>query len=105
MAKKMKIRAFSQDNGEAIVKALMFHPMETGLRKDKETGKTIPAHHITEVQVEHNGKKIITCLWGTAVSKNPYLSFDLKGAKPGDEVKVSWVDNLGKSETGGTKIR
>ena len=104
MAKKMKIRAFSGDNGIAIVKALMFHPMETGLRKDKDTGKTIPAHHITEVQVEHNGTKIITCLWGPTVSKNPFLSFDLKGAKPGDSVKVSWVDNLGKTESGEAKI-
>jgi sulfur-oxidizing protein SoxZ len=105
MPRKMKIRAFSRDNGTAIVKALMFHPMETGLRKDKETGKTIPAHHITEVQVEHNGKHVITCLWGTAVSKNPFLSFDLKDAKQGDSVKVSWVDNLGKSASGETKIR
>lgn len=99
MSKKIKLRAFSGDNGIATVKAILFHPMETGLRKDKDTGKTIPAHHITEVQVEHNGKNVMTCLWGPGVSKNPFLSFDLKDSKAGDMIKVSWVDNKGDTST------
>ena len=105
MAKKMKIRAFSGDDDIATVKVLIYHPMETGLRKDKATGDTIPAHYIKEVQVEHNGTEVITCLWGGGVSKNPYLSFDLKGAKSGDTLKVSWVDNRGGSDSGESQVR
>lgn len=104
MAKKIKLRAFVGDNGIATIKAILFHPMETGLRKDKKTGQTIPAHHITEAVVEHNGKNVLTCLWGTGVSKNPFLSFDLKNSKVGDSVKISWVDNKGGSDSAEAKL-
>jgi len=99
MAKAMKVRAFVKDGGVTVVKAILYHPMETGLRKDKTSGEVIPAHFITEVKVEHNGTQVLTCDWGTAVSKNPFLSFDISGTKAGDMVKITWVDNLGGSET------
>jgi len=38
--------------------------------------------------------------WGTGISKNPYLTFHLKGAKVGDKIAVNWVDNLGNTGTG-----
>jgi sulfur-oxidizing protein SoxZ len=68
--------------------------METGQRKDA-AGKTIPAWHITEVTAQLNGKTVLTAQWGTSVSKNPFLQFNLKGAKAGDKVGISWVDNKG----------
>lgn len=101
--KKMKIRAWAEGS-KATVKAIIFHPMETGLRKDKATGKPIPAHYITEVQCTHNGKSVLTCLWGPGVSKNPFVSFRFNGAKSGDTLKVSWVDNQGGSDEKEAKI-
>jgi len=100
--KKMKIRAWVKDN-KATVKAIIFHPMETGLRKDKATGKKIPAHYITEVKCEHNGQLVLTCYWGPGVSKNPFISFKFSGAKKGDTLKISWVDNTG--DKGGKEIK
>lgn len=94
--KKIKIRAWTEGD-RTTVKAIMFHPMETGQRKDKSTGKVIPAHYITEVKCEHKGNKVLTCLWGPSVSKNPFLSFRFKGAKKGDTLTLSWVDNKGES--------
>jgi sulfur-oxidizing protein SoxZ len=97
MAKKnIRIRAKMKDD-VAEVKALMSHPMETGLRKDKKTGKKIPAHFINEVICEYKGKNVLVASWGVAVSKNPYLSFKFKGAAAGDTIKVSWTDNQGGS--------
>jgi len=50
MAKKsIRIRA-KLKKGATTVKALMSHPMETGNRKNKKTGKKIPAHYIQEVK-------------------------------------------------------
>ena len=86
------------------VKALMSHPMETGLRKDSKTGEKIPAHFIKEVTCEHNGKNVLTANWGIAISKNPYLSFSFSGAAAGDTVKISWVDNKGETATEEAKI-
>ena len=99
----IKIRA-KLDGDVTTVKALVSHPMETGQRKDKKTGKLIPAHFIQEVVCEHNGNKVMTALWGPAISKNPYLSFKFKGANKGDSLKLSWVDNQGKSDSAETQV-
>jgi sulfur-oxidizing protein SoxZ len=105
MAKSsIKIRAKSKDD-VTTVKALMSHPMETGLRKDKKTGETIPAHFIQEVTAEWNGKTVMTASWGGAVSKNPYLSFKFKGGAKDDEIKLSWKDNQGGTDSNTVKIR
>jgi len=100
---KTRIRA-KESGGVTTVKALMSHPMETGQRKDKKTGKNIPAHFIQEVMCEHGGKTMLTALWGPAISKNPYLSFKFKGANKGDAVKISWVDNQGGKDVAEVKI-
>ena len=99
----IKMRA-SLDGDETTVKALITHPMETGLRKGKD-GKPIPAHHITEVTCEHGGKVVMVAQWGPAVSKNPYLAFKFKGAKAGDAVKLSWVDNKGESDSTEAQVK
>jgi sulfur-oxidizing protein SoxZ len=99
----IKIRA-KVDGDVTTVKALISHPMETGLVKDKKTGELIPAHFIQEVTCEHNGSSVMTALWGPAISKNPYLSFKFSGAKAGDTLKLSWVDNKGESDSIETKV-
>jgi len=100
----IKIRAKAKD-GVTTVKSLMSHAMETGLRKDKKTGEKIPANHITEVTAEHNGNTVMTANWGGAISKNPYLSFKFKGGASGDSIKISWVDNMGKSDSAEAQIK
>ncbi len=101
---EIKIRA-KEKNGIVTVKSLLKHPMETGNRKDKKTGKKIPAHYITEVNCEVNGKTVMTAYLGPGVSKDPYMSFDVKGAKKGDTVKLSWVDNKGESASGEATVK
>ena len=91
------IKAKAKQKGDAVqVKALMKHPMETGLRKDK-SGNIIPAHHITEVTVQMAGKTLMTANYGPAVSKNPYISFMVSGPKKGDKLQLAWVDNKGEN--------
>ena len=97
MADPMRIRAQAQ-GGNAVVRVLMSHEMETGQRKDA-AGKLIPAWHITEVNAQWNGKTVLSAQWGTAIAKNPFLQFTIKGAKAGDKVAISWVDNRGEKRT------
>ena len=99
----IKIRA-KLSGDITTVKSLIKHPMDTGLVKDKKTGNVIPAHFIQEVTCEHGGNKVMTAMWGAAVSKNPYLSFKFVGAKAGDTIKLSWVDNKGESDSAETQI-
>ena len=100
----IKIRAKAKD-GVTTVKTLMSHPMEVGNRKDSKTGKTIPAHFITEVNAEHNGNRIMTANWSGGISKNPYMSFMFKGGAAGDTIRISWVDNQGKSDSAEEAIK
>ena len=104
MAKSIRVRAKAKGD-TTTVKALITHPMETGLRKDKKTGEKIPAHFIKEVICEHNGKQVLVANWSVAVSKNPYLSFKFKGAGKGDNVKISWNDNKGESDSAEASIK
>ncbi len=97
MAGKMRVRA-KINNGVTEVKALMSHPMETGLRKDTD-GNPIPAHHITDVEVKLNDKVVLTAYWGGSVSQNPFLSFEINGGAPGDTLSIMWKDNQGESQT------
>ena len=94
MADAMKIRAQLQGD-VADVKVLMFHPMETGLRKDPVSGDLIPMHFIQRVVATLNGKTVMDAQWGMAVSKNPFVNFRIRGAKAGDKITVSWEDNMG----------
>jgi len=103
MANSIRIRAQAK-GGETTVKALITHPMETGQRKDKKTGKLIPAHFIQELVCKHNGTTVVTGLWGPAVSKNPYVAFDLTGGKAGDSIEMSWVDNMGQKDSLTVKV-
>lgn len=97
MADPMRIRA-QASGGNAVVRVLMSHEMETGQRKDA-SGKVIPAWHITNVSAAVNGKPVMNAEWGPAVSKNPFLQFTVKGAKAGDKVAVTWKDNKGDTRT------
>jgi sulfur-oxidizing protein SoxZ len=94
MPDPMKIRATVKD-GVADVRVLVAHEMETGQRRDS-AGKLVPAWHITELTGALNGKPVIKAHWGPAISKNPLFTFKIKGAKAGDKVTVSWVDNRGE---------
>jgi len=97
MAEPMKIRATLQGD-VADVRILMLHPMETGARRDAK-GDIVPQHFIQNVAVTHNGKTVLDAQWSQAVSRNPFLGLRVKGAKAGDKVSVTWVDNKGDKRT------
>ncbi len=93
MSDPMRIRA-QVAGDKATVRVLMSHEMETGQRKDG-AGKVIPAWYIQDVTAQLNGKTVMTAQWGPSVAKNPFLQFSVKGAKAGDKITISWIDNKG----------
>ena len=97
MSSPTKMRA-SVTNGVTEVRALMQHEMENGRRKD-EAGNLVPAWHITEFKVLHEGRTVLEGQFGTSVSKNPYLGFRFRGGSPGDKIVLSWLDNRGESRS------
>ena len=97
MPDPMKIRAtLAGDTTE--VKVLMNHEMETGQRKDAQ-GKVIPAWFIQNVSVTWNAKTVLSAQWGTAIAKNPFVSFKFKGGAKGDKITITWVDSRAEKRT------
>ncbi len=93
----IKIRTKRLEN-ETQIRTLITHPMENGRNKDKQ-GHVIPAHHIEELWISHNGVKVIVCNMAGSISRNPYFDFLLKGGEVGDKISVFWVDNQGNSDS------
>ena len=103
MAGRIRIRA-QLKNGATEVKALMRHPMETGLRKDLN-GEVIPEHYITELKAVYQGRVVMSAFWGAAVSHTPFVGFVFEGGSVGEEGAREWGDNLGETGAGTTLIR
>lgn len=93
MSDPSRIRAQVQ-GASTVVRIRVAHEMESGQRKDA-AGRPVPPWHVTEFQVALNGRPVLTGQWGTAVAKNPFVQFNLRGAKAGDRITVSWVDSRG----------
>jgi sulfur-oxidizing protein SoxZ len=102
MASTIRVRAIA-GNGSTEVQALIQHPMDSGFVKDAK-GELIPPHHIETVTFEAGGKVVFTALWGPAVSKDPFVKFAFKGGAKGDDLKVTWIDNKGATDTLTAKI-
>ena len=92
----IKIRVKEKD-GQIWLRALIKHPMETGLRKHKTTGAAIPAHYIDNVVVQSNGETVFAADWSTSISQNPFLFIKFAGSR-GDTVRLTWKDNRGESD-------
>ena len=83
--------------GELVkVKTLAEHTMESGVRRDENTGVIYPRLIIYKVTARYNGKIIFKANWFSGVSANPYLAFFLKREKSG-LIEVEWEDDYSKS--------
>lgn len=103
MADPIRIRV-RLDGEVADVRALIAHPMETGLRKDAKTGELVPLHFIQTVLVTLNGTPVLEAEWSQAMARNPYLQVRIRGARAGDEIRLAWQDNRGESNAVVAKV-
>lgn len=76
---------------------LVKHPMETGARKDTQSGQVIPEHFIRTMVFSRNGEIVAEADMGIGVSRNPLITIALDDAAPGDRIGLHWVDNQGNS--------
>ena len=105
MASKPRVKVpKSAKAGDVIqIKTLISHKMETGLRKDKKTGKPIPQNIINAFVATYNGEEVFRTKMHAAISANPYISFFMK--VPGEgELALTWTDDTGKSWSAKRKI-
>lgn len=82
----------SPKKGEVVVvRALVTHAMETGMRK-RASGELISRKIINKFVCTLNGKSVVTWDLETGVAINPYLEFRFKAEEAGD-LKMVWTDD------------
>ncbi len=84
------------------VRTLIDHPMETGLREDRQ-GRTIPERIIKEFRAEFEGTPVVRVRLYRAISANPYLRFPVAPDTSG-ELAFHWHDDQGESATEAARI-
>jgi len=78
----VKIKPRRYKKGDIVtVATVIMHPMETGMRKDKKTGKVIPAHYITDVEVYYGDERVTYMKTTSGLSANPFIAFKLRGRR------------------------
>jgi len=92
----IKVKPKKFNTGDVVnVSFMIMHPMETGMRKDKKSGKLIPADYVTEVKFFIDDKPLTTLQVWESVSTNPVFTVGLK--VPGKSVlKVIYKTNTGE---------
>lgn len=75
------------------VRAMLSHPMFTGLGFD-EQGQPIPPYFVNEVVVEYAGERVAHFEWTSGISKDPYVAFPVRAVREGP-ITVTWKDNKG----------
>ncbi|MEJ2468186.1 MAG: thiosulfate oxidation carrier complex protein SoxZ [Campylobacterales bacterium] len=101
----IKIKPKKYKNGEIVkVNFMVMHPMETGMRKDKKTGKLVPADYINEVKFFFNDKPFTTMQVWESVSTNPVFTINFKVPGKGT-LKVVYKTNTGEVHEKTKKVK
>jgi len=101
----IKVKPKKYKIGDVVkVDFIVIHPMETGMKKNKKTGKIKPAHYINEVNFYYGDTLLSSMEVWESVSTNPYFSINMRVTKKAP-LKVEFKDNKGLSMTKVKKIK
>ena len=75
------------------VKALITHPMHTGLFRDA-AGNPIEAWFIREVEVSYGDEQVARFEWTSGISRDPFVTFPLRATRTAP-ITITWKDNRG----------
>ncbi len=102
----IKLRIRPEYEGRQTFKAILFHPMEDGTRRDPRTQARIPANYLEHVAVSIDTRLCFEAALSAEISRNPFIAFTL--ARPvmeGQILRVSVVDNHGRERIFEQSIR
>ena len=76
------------------VRALISHPMHTGLFRDKQ-GNPIAAEFIKEMVVRYGDEQVARFEWTSGISRDPFVTFPLRATRAAP-ITITWTDNVGR---------
>ena len=90
--RRLKFKELAKQGEVIQIKTLAEHNMETGVRRDPDTGVIYPRLIIQKVTAKYNGVIVFKANWFSGVSANPYLAFFVT-AKESGLIEVEWKDD------------
>jgi len=85
------------------IMTLISHPMDTGLRKDKQ-GKIIPRHIINKFLCVYNDELVFKAELHEAISSDPLIQFNFVAEQSGT-IEFIWHEDGGKVYTTTRELR
>lgn len=85
------------------VRAMIIHPMETGLRKD-EAGNPVPMRIIRQFRADLDGETILDVHLHRAIAANPYLQFSIAPRRSG-ALRLHWEEDTGRTVSESLELR
>ena len=93
--RRLKFKEIAKQGEVIQIKTLAEHNMETGVRRDSDTGVIYPRLIIQKVTAKYNGVIVFRANWFSGVSANPYLAFFIKPSTSG-LIEIKWRDDYAK---------
>lgn len=90
-------------NSAINIRALLSHPMTTGMSRD-QAGIPIPAYFVNDVVITYGGEHVAHFEWTSGISRDPFVGFSLRATKEAP-VTVTWKDNKGGVYTQSADIK
>ncbi|MCI4664021.1 MAG: thiosulfate oxidation carrier complex protein SoxZ [Neomegalonema sp.] len=91
---RVKVPKTAAAGDVVTIKTLISHPMESGHRKDPDTGAPIPRKIINRFKTTFEGELVLDVAIEPSISANPYFKFEMKVPKTGT-VRFEWTDDDG----------
>ncbi len=80
--------------GEVVeIRALVFHPMESGFRPDN-VGRPIPRHIVLHFVCAYAGEEVFRARFHPGIAANPFTAFGVV-ATTSAELVFTWTDDRG----------
>ena len=94
--RRLKFKEVAKKAEIIKIKTLAEHDMESGVRRDPDTGVIYPRLIIQKVTAKYNGNLVFRANWFSGVSPNPILTFYIKAEKSG-LIEIEWKDDYSTS--------
>jgi sulfur-oxidizing protein SoxZ len=94
---KVRVPKTAAKGDTILIKTLISHPMESGVRKNK-AGELIPRDIIKRFEARFEGELFFSTDMHPAISADPYFAFYFKVPGPGS-FTFKWIDDAGKDWT------
>lgn len=93
---RLQVHGPLQPGEPALAQLMVSHPNHSGLVMDQFTRQYQPAHFVRSIEVNHQGRLVLSAELDFSISENPNLRFHFL-PQPGGELRAEAIDTEGQA--------